>query len=430
MKKLKRLVCALLAAITVFSVLPAGIISAHAAYQDPPIGAYYEDAVSWAKTNRILAGPSGAAFDPQKNITRSQMLKCIWILAGRDTRYIKEAAVFTDVPYNADYRAAVGWAVKYKITSGTTATTFSPEAAITSEQAIVFMYKAFPQISGVTRTNAGMLASSNCSSYADAAFAWANEQQYLAAIPNFTAMSKFEGSVKVTGGMALYLLWEMKTGEYLNSKVKNMVSTAVACDGDPSWFSGQWCDQFVGWCASKAHLAGGDSYPISESGAPEIMIPRLLDRKNIYMPNAILQGSKWSLWRKRVTGSRAELDAYDQNLKYLGFNLDDQAVEIGTQFQPHRGDIIFFQYGGYTVMNAGASGSEWFSHIGIITNAYAVNDKKVNIETIEGNMNNKVGTGTYQVNLVTGEIKKVNLATGETTEFDIKKYIFAFGRIS
>lgn len=81
-------------------------------------------------------------------------------------------------------------------------------------------------------------------------------------------------------------------------------------------------------------------------------------------------------------------------------------------------------------MNAGASGSEWFSHIGIITNAYPVNDKKVNIETIEGNMNNKVGTGTYQVNLVTGEIKKVNLATGETTEFDIKKYIFAFGRIS
>lgn len=64
----------------------------------------------------------------------------LWILAGKPSA---PATNFTDVPSNADYAQAVAWAVQQGITSGTSATTFSPEATCTRGQIVTFLYRAY-----------------------------------------------------------------------------------------------------------------------------------------------------------------------------------------------------------------------------------------------------------------------------------------------
>lgn len=47
---------------------------------------------------------------------------------------------FTDVPENAYYASAVTWAAENGIASGTSATTFEPNAAVTREQIVTLLY--------------------------------------------------------------------------------------------------------------------------------------------------------------------------------------------------------------------------------------------------------------------------------------------------
>ena len=51
--------------------------------------------------------------------------------------------VFTDVAADAYYADAVAWAVDKGITSGTSASTFSPNATCTREQIVTFLYRAY-----------------------------------------------------------------------------------------------------------------------------------------------------------------------------------------------------------------------------------------------------------------------------------------------
>ena len=49
---------------------------------------------------------------------------------------------FTDVSATADYAQAVAWAVDKGVTSGTTATTFSPDSVCTRGQIVTFLHRA------------------------------------------------------------------------------------------------------------------------------------------------------------------------------------------------------------------------------------------------------------------------------------------------
>ena len=50
---------------------------------------------------------------------------------------------FDDVPSNAWYKAAVLWAVEKGITTGTSATTFSPNETCTRGAVVTFLWRAF-----------------------------------------------------------------------------------------------------------------------------------------------------------------------------------------------------------------------------------------------------------------------------------------------
>ena len=53
------------------------------------------------------------------------------------------ASSFSDVSDDAYYASPVAWAVRRGITSGTTATTFSPNTTCTRAQILTFLYSAY-----------------------------------------------------------------------------------------------------------------------------------------------------------------------------------------------------------------------------------------------------------------------------------------------
>ena len=110
-------------------------------FTDVAEGAYYADAVAWAIQNKVTSGMSATTFAPNASCTRGQMVTFLWKAAGSPEPKSLTTA-FTDVKSGAYYEKAVAWAVENKVTTGTSATTFSPDATVTRGQSVTFLWKA------------------------------------------------------------------------------------------------------------------------------------------------------------------------------------------------------------------------------------------------------------------------------------------------
>lgn len=109
-------------------------------FVDVPAGAYYADAVAWAKASGITTGTSRTTFAPGHDVTRGQLVTLLWRRAGEPGASAPEQ--FVDVPGGRYYSAAVGWAKDNGITTGTSPWTFSPESPVTRGQAAAFLHRA------------------------------------------------------------------------------------------------------------------------------------------------------------------------------------------------------------------------------------------------------------------------------------------------
>ena len=110
-------------------------------FLDVPNGAYYADAVLWAVKNGITSGTSATTFSPDTPCTRAQAVTFLWRAAGSPAP--KHADMpFTDVAADAYYRDAVLWAVENGITGGTGANTFSPDAPCSRGQIVAFLWRS------------------------------------------------------------------------------------------------------------------------------------------------------------------------------------------------------------------------------------------------------------------------------------------------
>ncbi len=165
------------------------------AFSDVEESAYYAQPVAWAVEREITAGTSGTTFSPARTCTHGEILTFLWRAAGRPAsdgkapegveqkdffydavrwaagkgllgdsfdpaspctradavRYIWRAfdgpddqvASFSDVPADAPYAPAVGWAVLEGVTTGTSDDTFGPEAICSRGQIVTFLYRAY-----------------------------------------------------------------------------------------------------------------------------------------------------------------------------------------------------------------------------------------------------------------------------------------------
>ena len=118
-------------------------------FVDVKEGAYYYDAVLWAVEQKITSGTSATTFSPDASCTRAQMVTFLWRAAG-SPKVENGKNPFADVKTDAYYYDAVLWAVEKGVTSGTSATTFSPDATVTRGQTVTFLYRnaGSPEVSG------------------------------------------------------------------------------------------------------------------------------------------------------------------------------------------------------------------------------------------------------------------------------------------
>ena len=110
-------------------------------FDDVSAGAYYYDAIRWSVEQGIAAGTSAKSFSPEAACTRGQVVTFLWRAAG-SPEPVNSRSPFNDVPDGAYYHDAVCWAVEQGITAGTSAATFSPDAACTRGQVVTFLWRA------------------------------------------------------------------------------------------------------------------------------------------------------------------------------------------------------------------------------------------------------------------------------------------------
>ena len=130
---------------------------------------YYYEAVKWASENGVTGGIGENLFGAKLPCTRAQIVTFQWRAAGSPEP--KGMSGFVDVSADAYYAKAVAWAVEQGIVSGTSATTFSPDAVCTRAQSVAFLYRAFGE---KVNKAAGFSDVSADAYYADAV-AWAVE---------------------------------------------------------------------------------------------------------------------------------------------------------------------------------------------------------------------------------------------------------------
>lgn len=108
--------------------------------------------------------------------------------------------VFTDVAATAYYAESVAWAVEQGITSGTSATTFSPNATCTTAQILTFLWRSQGSPEPTSKTNT--FTDIKESDYFYKAALWAKENNIIS-----KDSTVFDGNAPCTRSMAVLYIW-------------------------------------------------------------------------------------------------------------------------------------------------------------------------------------------------------------------------------
>lgn len=133
--------------------------------------------IDYCVRNRLMSGVGAGTFSPDTACTRAQIVKILYNLSGNQTDYNYYYLPFTDVAPGAWYYNAVAWAYCNDVTSGTSATTFTPNAAITRQQLVTFLYrytvKYAPEFTGNAAPISAFPDAGSVANWAYAAMSWA-----------------------------------------------------------------------------------------------------------------------------------------------------------------------------------------------------------------------------------------------------------------
>ena len=122
-------------------------------FSDVSSGAYYEEAVRWAVEKGVTTGTTATTFSPSAPCTRAQLAAFLWRLAGEpeSTRDL----TFTDVRADAWCAKALRWASGTGIVTGYADGSFRPDQTVTRIQAVAMLYR-YARAQGMDTTQGGM----------------------------------------------------------------------------------------------------------------------------------------------------------------------------------------------------------------------------------------------------------------------------------
>lgn len=109
-------------------------------FSDVEGGDWFADSVQFTASRELFSGVGGGYFAPGNTMTRSMLVTVLYRLEGSPD--LSAGGGFADVPEDAWYSDAAGWAAQLGITSGTAGGRFDPEAPITRESLAVMLYRS------------------------------------------------------------------------------------------------------------------------------------------------------------------------------------------------------------------------------------------------------------------------------------------------
>lgn len=172
---------------------------APSAFVDVVADEYYEDAVAWAACNGITTGTSASTFSPDAPVTRAQMATFLWRYAGKPTG--APAHGFSDV-LSADYfDAPVSWLKESGITKGTSTSTFSPGDTVTRAQMAAFIWRFMDEPVAAPHSFVDVPDTA----YFDKAVAWMSEAE----ITTGTSLTTYSPARPLSRGQAVTFLWRL-----------------------------------------------------------------------------------------------------------------------------------------------------------------------------------------------------------------------------
>ncbi len=133
------------------SVYGEGRISIFQGFEDVAIDTFYFEPVMWALEMGITTGVTDTTFAPGREIMRAEAVTFLWRAAGSpDPTGVNP---FVDVKDSDFFCKAAVWAYEQGITTGTTATTFSPYKTCTRAEVVTFLWRAEGQPEPTTAEN-------------------------------------------------------------------------------------------------------------------------------------------------------------------------------------------------------------------------------------------------------------------------------------
>ena len=178
--------------------MPASKVSASASFAEVEVPApalpfadvtasdWFYDAVAYVYNNGLMTGTSDTTFSPNATTTRGMLVTILHRLEGEPAA---NDAGFTDVENGAWYQAAVDWAAANGIVNGTSETTFDPNGTLTREQmaAILYRYAAYKGYDVSQLADLSRFSDSSAvSTYAADALAWANAAGLITGVTDTT----------------------------------------------------------------------------------------------------------------------------------------------------------------------------------------------------------------------------------------------------
>lgn len=155
---------------------PAGDIP----FTDVRTSDWFYDPVKYVYEEGLMTGTGANTFAPNLTTTRGMIVSILYRLEGGPQ--INGSSPFTDVKDDDWYGDAVRWAERAGVVSGTSATTFAPNAAITREQlaAILMNYANYKHENTSARADLSKYSDvGKISSWANDVMAWAVSKGYI-----------------------------------------------------------------------------------------------------------------------------------------------------------------------------------------------------------------------------------------------------------
>ena len=145
-------------------------------FADVPAGSWYDEGSRYCFEHGYVEGTNAGEFSPAVKLTRAMAVQMIARMVGADFSAFEDSSSFTDVAAGAWYHDAVEWARAFGVTGGTGAGRFSPDAQVT-RQDLAVMLMGLARTGGADVTGRADIAAftdrADVSAYAEEAVSWA-----------------------------------------------------------------------------------------------------------------------------------------------------------------------------------------------------------------------------------------------------------------